>query len=96
MRNTLIAVAAFAMSISSAHAAKPFKDFAGTKCSTSQQVTIVKVDTVAFTSGPMKGYVNVTVTLPSGESSTAPMPLELAKTLKTGDKACQATFIDQG
>ncbi|MES2014967.1 MAG: hypothetical protein V4484_00620 [Pseudomonadota bacterium] len=94
MKSIIVGLAVCAISITSA-AAQPFKDFAGMKCSKAELVTIVKVDNVAFAAGPMKGYYNVTVNLTSGESSTAPMPPKLAKKLKAGDKACQATFVDQ-
>lgn len=94
MRNIIIGMAVFASSFASAHAADPFKDFAGSKCSKAEFVTIVQVDTVPFAAGPMKGYVNVTVSLPSGETSTAPMPASLVKKLKAGEKACKATFVD--
>lgn len=85
-----------AYSVASAHAAEPFKDFAGSKCAKVDFVSIVKVDTKPFSEGPMKGYVNVTVKLASGETSVAPMPQDLAKKLKARDKACKATFVDQG
>lgn len=96
MKNVFVAVAAATCSLASVHAAEPFRDFAGSKCMKADFVTIVKVEAKAFSDGPMKGYVNVTVSFPSGETSTAPMPKDLAKKLKIGAIACKATFADQG
>jgi hypothetical protein len=96
LKKVIVGLAVLAVVAASAHAAEQLKDFAGSKCSKAEFVTIVKVDTKAFAAGPMKGYVNVTVSLPSGETSTAPMPQDLVKKLKAGDKACKATFVDQG
>lgn len=94
MKKICIGFAALAIVAGSAQATEQLKDFAGSKCSKAEFVTIVKVDAKAFAAGPMKGYVNVTVSLPSGETSTAPMPQDLVKKLKAGDKACKATFVD--
>lgn len=76
-------------------AATAYKDFAGQTCSKSKQVKIAKIAETAFTTGPMKGYVNVTVTMPNGETATAPMPSELLKKVNVGDLACKTTFLDE-
>jgi hypothetical protein len=81
--------------ITPAYAAAGFTDFAGQSCAKSSQVTIAKVAKTGMPSGPMKGYVDVTVTLPNGDTASAPMPPELAKKIKAGDKACKATFVDE-
>lgn len=96
MKKVFVGLMLSAVAAGTAQAAEHLKDFAGSKCAKAEFVTIVKVDTKAFAAGPMKGYVNVTVSLPSGETSTAPMPQDLVKKLKAGDKACNATFVDQG
>jgi len=90
-----IIVLGSAFLVSTSVAAAEFKDFAGTKCKKSELATISEIAKAGFPSGPMKGYINIIITLPNGETVATPIPTYLAKKVKVGDQACKATFLDR-
>lgn len=94
MKITILGLAACASLVSTSIAAAEFRDFAGTKCKKSELVTVTEIAKAAFPNGPMKGYINVTVILQNGETIATPMPSNLTKKIKAGDKACKVTFLD--
>jgi hypothetical protein len=96
MKIIALGLAACASLVSTSVAAAEFKDFAGTKCKNSELVTITEVAKTGFPSGPMKGYINITAVLQNGQHIATPIPTDLAKKIKVGDRACKATFLDEG
>jgi hypothetical protein len=94
LKNPFLGLAICAFLSSSASAATEYKDFAGQQCKKSELVKVIEIAKTGFTDGPMKGYINVKVTLPSGETTSAPFPSSLIGKLKIGDLACKATFLD--
>ena len=94
MKIIALGLAAYASLISTSSAAAEFNDFAGTKCKKSELAKITEVAKAGFPIGPMKGYINITIILPNGETVATPIPADLAKKVKVGDQACKATFLD--
>lgn len=96
MKIALLGLTVYFLSLAPCAGAAEFKDFAGQQCKRSELVTVAEISKKGFDTGPMKGYLNVTVILANGEKSTAPMPADLIKRIKVGDHACKATFVDEG
>jgi hypothetical protein len=95
LKNSFLGLAIFAFLSAPASAATEYKDFAGTKCKKLELVKVIEIAKTGFTNGPMKGYINVTVTLQNGETMSAPFPSSLIGKLKIGDLACKSTFVDE-
>jgi hypothetical protein len=95
MKIIILGLVAYALLVSTSVAAAEFKDFAGTKCKNSEIITVTEIAKLGFPSGPMKGYISVTVILQNGETVATPIPSDLAKKIKVGDRACKATFLDE-